>query len=41
MQHGHAPLQANEKIWWSEAEIERRIAADKQTRVQVSNNDTT
>ena len=39
--HGHAPLQANEKIRWSEAEIERRIAADKQTRVQVSNNDTT
>jgi hypothetical protein len=36
--HGHPPLGANEKIRWSEAEVERRIAeaAEKQTRVQVT-----
>jgi hypothetical protein len=32
--HGHPPLVANEKIRWSEAEVERRIAEDQLTRVQ-------
>lgn len=36
--HGHAPLRANEKIRWSEAEVERRIA---DSRVQFSQGNAT
>ena len=33
--HGHPPLGANEKIQWSEAEVEHRIAANQQAGARI------